>query len=662
MLTAVREIGKNLKEHSESNDRINTLIYSTKAKITLDEKKVNHYRLGVIFNIIEKKLEFKLEGIYDKDVDNKHYLYIGTYGGNYKNLYASFPYRSINKLIEKNLPAIKLSIENKDKNYKNNKLWQEINSYVDIFYEKDKDEFRLKDEILKNTFGEIKDINYSKEIIKITGINNSNEEIVLAYSMIDEETSFVKEYYPEFKALLLKSILEKDSKGKIGYCTICKDEKELLSKVIFGRANINQIFVTKTIHSANNIDEKNYYKNYQICQECYENLVESADFIKDNFNLNIAGIRSYIIPQFFNNTKIDYKGWALKIYSITKKQFDGSEFQTSADLAFDSENIASFTRDLQDLKEDDFPLFILNFVSYDTDGTKYFKIVNHIKDVSKFHFIKVMETLEKEHKPFVNVVKKFNLGTLYRLIPEKSDTKKNRVLSLYSSILTNTRIDKGILYKYFTEYILCQRYQRKYDNIWLYSKESFDFAIRDGVFKYLILLNSIKNLEEQKMETTIEEKQDVEVLDFKELEDFIKNQKYTEAREEKAALCYLGDLLYKAGIAQFYAGHKTKPILNRVNFQGMDKKEIYKLFGEITDKLNQYNRKEYKAFNNAEFSIKNFTELYGRNYETWSLSNEANIFYILSGYSFNVSKKSGKTNDNNGEKDINNEQQDDNEE
>ena len=136
----------------------------------------------------------------------------------------------------------------------------------------------------------------------------------------------------------------------------------------------------------------------------------------------MAGVPTYVIPHFIIKNDIDYEGYALKIHSITKNNFDNVNF--IKDLAFNTKDIETFSNNIRDLKEDNLP-FIINFASYDTDGN-YFKIVSHIKDVSKFYFIEVIETFGKEHKPFLQKVKKFNLDSVYRIIPVDNKSAKRK--------------------------------------------------------------------------------------------------------------------------------------------------------------------------------------------------------------------------------------------
>jgi CRISPR-associated protein Csh1 len=83
------------------------------------------------------------------------------------------------------------------------------------------------------------------------------------------------------------------------------------------------------------------------------------------------------------------------------------------------------------------------------------------------------------------------------------------------------------------------------------------------------------------------------------------------------------------GNSQYRSGHKTKPILNKINFQGMTVQSILRLTNEVFEKMIQYKILKY---NESVFhQYKKMIDTYSQN---WNLTNQENVFYILSGYSF----------------------------
>ena len=106
----------------------------------------------------------------------------------------------------------------------------------------------------------------------------------------------------------------------------------------------------------------------------------------------------------------------------------------------------------------------------------------------------------------------------------------------------------------------------------------------------------------------------------------------------KKGLFLLGYLLGEIGTKQQSAGIKNKPVLNKLNFQGMSLEKTQRLTGDVFEKLRQY---KILNFNENTFAAAKF--LIDNDLNNWTLSNQENIFYILSGYAFSnylIRKKS----------------------
>jgi len=89
----------------------------------------------------------------------------------------------------------------------------------------------------------------------------------------------------------------------------------------------------------------------------------------------------------------------------------------------------------------------------------------------------------------------------------------------------------------------------------------------------------------------------------------------------------LGYLVGEIGNAQSGAGHKKKPILDKINFQGMGTDKLMRLSNDVLEKLRQYDRLQY---NEDTHSV--LKRLMDNNIEKWNLSDQENVFYTLSGY------------------------------
>ena len=133
------------------------------------------------------------------------------------------------------------------------------------------------------------------------------------------------------------------------------------------------------------------------------------------------------------------------------------------------------------------------------------------------------------------------------------------------------------------------------------------------------------------------EEPDVEIKNFQEkIDSFFKTMNYTQPQQ---AMFYLGRLLRVVSDAQYKRDHKSRPILNKVNFNGLELKSIQRLSLDLMEKSVMYD-KEYDARINLNLFNENFKYDHEKT-ETWKMKPDEALFYLLSGYVFFIpSKKS----------------------
>ena len=261
------------------------------------------------------------------------------------------------------------------------------------------------------------------------------------------------------------------------------------------------------------------------------------------------------------------------------------------------------------------------------------------------------------------------ISDVYRIIPVREDKKGTqinigRVLSLYKSLLCSEIVDSEIIYSYADEAMEkgCRELNKKtvsnYRNMNLqYYKQSDskDYFIRNIIMKYIAFLKTLQELKmlnkevfsgkEKNEMSTINTASDDVNKSINKIEEFLSLQKFS---NEAKALFYLGILINRVSYQQLKGGHATKPILKKIQFEGMKYSEIYRLYNDVIEKLNQYN-----AFNMFPEACMNRFHFYsGALDKKWELSDQANVFYIMAGYSYmvgNAGEKKIKNNENEGD-------------
>jgi CRISPR-associated protein Csh1 len=202
----------------------------------------------------------------------------------------------------------------------------------------------------------------------------------------------------------------------------------------------------------------------------------------------------------------------------------------------------------------------------------------------------------------------------------------SKYLGLLDSVFSNRKIDYSFLIDQFMELIRIIHFKHEGFNI--STKTNLEYKILQLNF-LLLFFNKLKILggvNMDNMSTTnagkIENMLQKEILGYWSSIEIYKD-------ECKKALFLLGYLIGEVGSAQSSAGHKKKPILDKVNFQGMGVEKLNRLTGDVLEKLRQNNILQYNE--NAYSALK---ILIDSNIARWGLSNQENVFYVLSGYAF----------------------------
>ena len=664
MINAIYKIGKAISSNQEP---IDSLLETIKPITERTDRQGNtieitNYILQIIFDLIENKIIINSSNliIFDNDKSGKRFIYRGNNGRAGRQFYLTRKLESAKYLFGKTFSDLidKFESEYTEKDCQNNNLYKLAKMVTDSpLYSKEKKS--INPEKIENIKQEHIDIIKHKGldssstglINDFMSLNSINEKIILVTPRIvyKKGNDVIKEdlaRLEEYKKLVLSELNAKKStkktyRNKDNYCYLCKQSKEASSNYL-KKIGVMKFFTTTAINSASCINKKYYDKNYRICSECLALLLSAEKYIKNNMAMKIAGTPAYVIPHVLSVKE-----------EIAPEYFE--KLQNRIDMAFNENRFEEFISAIRDSSEnDEIDLsFSLDFLSYETDGN-YFKVINHIHDVSAFYFSKLTKTiadyyLKYEQEIKGNFNKGFGLGSIYKLIPIKykkdgslSDTK-NKALLFYSQLLGQERIEKNIIFSYFCEamYHLYMNQKSVYKNLMEYKEEHFDFAIKDYFYRYLVLMRSLEklNLVNKEVEIMGEERNETELPN--DIEQFLSENEFN---TQQRALFYLGLLVNQVAYSQRGQGHLKKPILKKISYQGMSLNDLKRLYVDVFEKLVQYNA----LYPNVEKHNTLCKQYFDRSDNLWELSEFENVFYLLSGYAYKVANpaSSDDSNDN----------------
>jgi len=510
---------------------------------------------------------------------------------------------------------------------------------------------------------------FARYLLQIeTSANNELTIVIPRIKTNENQPHIIISQHPDYISVTKKEQkLELTSKKKQKrICFICQKEKEGTSSSVtakFNRSGINKLFTTTTINTARDLNKNNYDDNYAICGDCFQNLLFGERVISSKFQGRIAGERAIILPEaLIGNFTYEY------LYGIKR----------SVDLAFNPINFEEWKNQL-DVEKDEIlhnPGYIVHFVIYRTDGNSI-SVLDVFGDVQLSRIGEVSILLGKNAAQIPGL-RWFSLGSIYRIIPVRTNKKGDqldiqRVLSVYKALLANHLLETELLYQYAMEALekgLFQIRKKKitqYQNLSLnrYIPDKEDFYIKDIVMKYLCLLKSCQDLcvldkipfSNRKVGDNYMN-QNLQDETISAIEGFLTEQNFDRLSR---ALFYLGTLINVVGRAQSGKGHKSKPILNKIQFQGMNGREVIWLYQEVLDKLRQYDQMKYPL---TERLLSQFNRYYGVLKTKNELSEQANVFYIMSGYAYmtgvSFAKGSGKEGDHSNDNNTNTNYDDEN--
>lgn len=641
------------------------------------EKDKRYYVVFMIFDLRKNEISFENIQPYNGDAIRR-YKYFGNNGrsakqfhvvregqyfsyymGLWKNLKTLLDSNGLKTLSEELSKLEQVGLINCDNGYLSIEKMTYVlqNPGLELNYDEQKKKFKYKDN------GTDRNISEEELIRKAVGGTNK-DKFVLIVPQIRERDGSVSTISNHSDYLeLIKRIHKlgessgqnetvKDSVNRREACYICSLKKNDLrckeySTKFRGNA-INKIFTTTTINYAKNITEAGYEHNYCFCKECFDDLRQGEKVILARMTTWLAGERTFILPEGI-------------VSDFEYENID--EIKREIDFIFkprEAEDWISGVGAQTRLLHIEF--FNLNFIIYDTDGNSV-TVLQTINDVNSSFLIDTIEIFKKQLMAVMGHLKYFSLGSIYHVIPIKSKKIKNqikqvdsgRVLSFYKSILKREKVKLDLVYQYALEALdkglkqLAASEIRNYFNLELrrFVAGWEDFYIKKIMFSYLVILQAMqemcilsepafKNYREGESRLMNEKLRQDECPDsIWEAENFLEEQCFN---SEARALFYLGLIMKRVSIAQASKGHKNKPILKKVNFQGMSQKDILRFYEDLVEKLRQYNKVNFYT----EWLMNRFHYYMGAalTQGKWNLNEHANVFYVMAGYAFQVGKKS----------------------
>lgn len=544
------------------------------------------------------------------------------------------------------------------------------------------------------TSNDEKTVGAEKLLIELLGLDTGCRLALIIPCVHQQVISTHEEYRSKSEELLRNPNKQKQqSKQKQRQTLICHicgkrsetvDTKKYTTKL--SGKSVSKVFVTTAVNYASNFKKVNHQQNFAVCQECYEKWFIGENTVMQDFGLEIAREKAVILFDGISDV-LDRRGI--------------EAFRQKIDAAFQMKELKEQLENLEDeLDEQNIELFEFHLLFYKTDG-KSCSVKKTIEAVSNIRFLKVMNAFQKVQRDYQLPnfkLKTFQPGTLYGLVPVRTNTKGEqlnigRLLELYAAIFKEHTVSKRTIFEWYTETMSC-------GNRYILSKNlrneknllNLDYVIKkikeqDNVkeraerksaywreyyfaqmtFYYMAFLDVMRELGilgGDDIDMSVEPQKDYSKLDAKlaEKEAFLDKHQFTDTAR---GLFYLGAAMYQVGEMQRAQDHADKPILNKVPYGGMRLSAVLPFLREIEKKIQQYRRAMlaknkaglvYVAERYMRLAYHYLGDLPQQAEENFG-DESANVFYLMSGYSSCIYIDKKKTDDNKQEDESNAQEQ-----
>ncbi len=438
-----------------------------------------------------------------------------------------------------------------------------------------------------------------------------------------------------YRSLLTRILTIPDpSKLREGRCHVCGFQKRVLVDPSFKSGTLLKVYVHDKKGFASGIADydENWLKNYAICIDCRRHITWSWSYIENNFVVPIGGINSYLIPWVraaVSVHKLDkVKGYLKDAYGAVLS-FEGLK---TFEVNFDS-----YVK--EDVNKDWYSLTLV----FGAPGKADFNINAVIEDVPINRFLMLKEEMEKiedfASKVFGGDSREWSIGfkDIYDIFPISVGKGKPKgygpFLELMDSMLTQKIYPKALLIERAVQLARLHRYG-VYDglNIQKVNENRRDKEMCVSLIKYnlitlLLTVIGVIKMEERKLSIS----SDLNKCITSDLKEWFERMTFNELQQ---ALFVLGYLVGVIGSVQYKKGDKKKSVLDKIDFQGMGMEKVMQLSVEVLNSLRIY---ELLSYNEILYHY--MKALLDKNLNGLRKQPLENVYYILSGYSYNTCKR-----------------------
>jgi CRISPR-associated protein Csh1 len=427
--------------------------------------------------------------------------------------------------------------------------------------------------------------------------------------------------------------------GNEGICSVCGASNQPVTSD-FAQLDFLKYYITDKIGAASGVTKRGFKHNFVVCAGCFRGLLLTEKYVRQNFNLNVGPLSFLVLPAFLREVGLsrgDLETLAGRLAARVGVLTNVSRW---------IENLAgrnSLEAELQDLLDENSPyenLALLNLLFYRKSKSE-FRIFSLVKDVAPS---RIGRLLRQGYRLAYRADMLFgpdrwwlDLTSIYRLIPlnvsegaQKAEYKK--LLRIYACLLADEPLERAFLMERFVALVRIYHtgnYAGTNVPPPTSGYEELEWSRRLLQANLFLKLLREENLLRggKCVSAATNGNAEIEVQGLpEEIRAYLNEMAY---EVPETALFLLGYLLNQVGRAQAGSGYEHKPVLEKINYNGMHWGKVVRLSNILVDHLRQH---DILRYNEGLFAaMKRLFDAYRQN---WPLSPEENVFYILSGYAY----------------------------
>ncbi|ACL70274.1 TM1802 family CRISPR-associated protein [Halothermothrix orenii] len=411
-------------------------------------------------------------------------------------------------------------------------------------------------------------------------------------------------------------------------CGVCNE-----NKLITGKIDIpTKFYVTSSPYFYENLERKNAYKSFGICQDCYLKVMAGIAKVKKDFSGKLFNqLDYYVIP-----TNIAY----CKKYK--------TEIEVIKSIL--SDNNKSFKKNIEAINSIANSNLKVNFLFWfkPKGQNAAFVVSESINDVAYNHISQIIKNLYNLNMKLIYPNKYFNLykltfNDIYWLLFPNTESHKNpdpklyrkELLSLLNSILKGRSVNYNYLIKQFN-FILRKRYFKN-------SKRVEEIIYNP--MKMNLLLTWLNEITEIKGGFKMSEGTSSIPIENSDIKEFFSTHAETYKNNKYRQGLFLLGVLMNEVLKKQQKENKSASILDKLSFDGMSVRQVSKFVNDITEILHIHDKYTCNQLLHSQM----IDRIQG--IENSSLNKDEVVFYILSGISFGryLGHKYYKTKNNKGD-------------